>query len=477
MRIFGSFIGGTERAGHETVDIRSPFSGEVVGRVHLASVAQVESAIEVGKAATTTMASLSGQQKRAILQGVASILREGEAEFAALICAEAGKPISLARAEVQRAIDTFTFAAEEVPNLAGSNVDLASAAPGQGRFGIVRRFPVGLVSAITPFNFPLNLVAHKIAPAIAAGCPILVKPAPQAPLSAFALAHACAQAGLPAGGVGVVLCRVEDAEPLISDPRVHLLTFTGSAAVGWQLKAAAGHKRVLLELGGNAAAIVHEDADIDFAAARVAQGAFAYAGQSCISVQRVLVHQSRIAAFTEALLAHIAADVASGDPEDPRVVCGPVIDDNAADRLEAWIAEALAGGARTLLPGGRRGLVLSPMVLQDVPHHARLNWAEAFGPVLNVAPFETLQSAIAEVNDSRFGLQAGLFTDSLAAVWQAYESLQVGALIHNDVPTFRVDHMPYGGVKDSGLGREGPREAIWEYTEPRLLALRPTLPR
>ena len=476
MRIFGSFIGGQERESHETVDICSPFSGEVVGRVHQASAAHVEAAIQAGKAATQTMARLSGQQKRAILQGVATILRDGEAEFAALICAEAGKPISLARAEVQRAIDTFTFAAEEVPNLAGTNIDLSSAAPGQGRFGVVRRFPVGLVSAITPFNFPLNLVAHMIAPAIAAGCPIIVKPAPQAPLSAFALAHACAQAGLPAGGLGVVLSRVEDAEPLVSDPRVHLLTFTGSAAVGWQLKAAAGHKKVLLELGGNAAAIVNNDADIDFAAARVAQGAFAYAGQSCISVQRVLVHQSRIEAFTASLLGHIAAEVCSGDPADPHVVCGPVIDERAAERLESWITEALSGGARALLMGERRGLVLSPTVLQGVPHHAHLNWAEAFGPVLNVAPFDTLQAAITEVNDSRYGLQAGLFTDSLAALWQAYESLQVGALIHNDVPTFRVDHMPYGGVKDSGLGREGPREAIWEYTEPRLLALRPTLP-
>jgi len=477
MHDFSSLIDGVWRQSRRKVEIVSPYSGAVVGTVHEASAAQVETAIESGKAACLEMAALPGHRRRAILNGIADILRRRETDFAMLLSSEAGKPIALARAEVQRAQDTFAFAAEEVPRLCGESIDLASAVPGQGRFGIVRRFPVGLIAAITPFNFPLNLVAHKVAPAIAAGCPIIVKPAPQAPLSAFALAQACLDAGIPPCGLSVVLCRVEDAEPLVVDPRVRLLTFTGSAAVGWQLKAAAGHKRVLLELGGNAAAIVHDDADIAFAASRIAQGAFAYAGQSCISVQRVLVHRDRWEAFQAALLERIASDVATGDPSDASVLCGPVIDATAAERIETWTAEAVAGGAQLLLSGDRRGLVLQPAVLTNVPRHAHLNWAEAFGPVVTLAPYDALTTALTEVNDSRYGLQAGIFTDSLAALWQTYETLQVGAVIHNDVPTFRVDHMPYGGVKDSGLGREGPHETMLEYTEPRLLALRPLTPK
>ena len=473
MRTFSSFFGGATHPSHLLHEVRAPHSGEVVGTVHMATAAHVEAAIAAGKTARAAMAALPAYERRAILRKVEAGLRAREDEFAAVLAAEAGKPIDLARSEVRRAQDTFGFAAEEVSRPEGELLDLGIAPHGSGRWGLVRRVPVGLVSAITPFNFPLNLVAHKVAPAIAAGCPIVVKPAPQAPLSAFLLAWLCAEAGVPAGGIGVVLARVEDADPLVTDPRIQLLSFTGSARVGWHLKARAGHKRVALELGGNAAAIVHDDADLDEAARRIAVSAFAYAGQTCISAQRVLVHATVFDGFVERLVDETANRIVCGDPSHPGVVCGPLIDEATAHRVEAWIAEATQAGARVLRGGGRGGCFVEPSVLVDVPHHARLWCEEVFGPVVCVEPYADLAEAIAKVNDSRYGLQAGVFTRSIDVVWACFEGLEVGAVIHGDAPTFRVDAMPYGGVKESGLGREGLREAIREMTEPRLLVLRP----
>lgn len=472
MRTYPSLVAGKRLDGHDFHPVFSPWDGRQVGQVHLATPAHVEAALEAGHHARPAMAALPAWKRRQILDSVAGQLRARTDEFAALISAEAGKPLHLARGEVLRAIDTFSFSADEAGRLQGDLLDLGAAQPGEGRWGIVRRFPVGLVSAITPFNFPLNLVAHKLAPAIAAGCPVVLKPAPQAPLSAFALAELCIEAGLPPGGLNVVFCHPGDAEPLVTDKRVHLLTFTGSAAVGWQLHALAGKKKVLLELGGNAVAIVHEDADLALAVARVAQGGFAYAGQSCISVQRVLVHRARVEAFCDRLV-QAAREVPCGDPADARVVCGPLIDDKAATRLDAWLAEAVAEGARVLLGGPRQGRLMPPKVLRDVPHHCKLWYEEAFGPVVCVQAYTDLDEALQVAGDTRYGLQAGVFTKSLPVLWKCFEGLEVGGVIHDDVPTFRVDPMPYGGVRDSGLGREGPREVIREYTEPRLLAMRP----
>jgi glyceraldehyde-3-phosphate dehydrogenase (NADP+) len=472
MRTFPAFIAGEWLPGHRLHTIVAPWDGEPVGAVHVASAAQVELAIAAGKRAQPAMAALPAWRRHAILQRVAHSLRSQQTAFAELICREAGKPISLAQAEVQRAIDTFLVSAEEAGRLGGDGLDLGSAAPGEGRWGLVRRFPVGLISAITPFNFPLNLVAHKIAPAIAAGCPVVLKPSHQAPLSAFALAELIAEAGLPEGGLNVVYCDVADAEPLVVDARIQLLTFTGSAEVGWQLQALAGRKRVLLELGGNAACIVCPDADLVLAAARIAAGGFGFAGQSCISVQRVLVHRSRMAELREAL-DQAAARVGVGDPNDPAVSCGPLIDGKSADRLQQWYDEAQSAGAALIYGGGRSGNLMQPAIFADVPHHARLVAQEAFGPVVVLAAFDDLDDALHQANDSRYGLQAGVFTDSVSTLWRCFEGLEVGGVIHNDVPTFRVDAMPYGGIKDSGRGREGPRQVVLEYTEPRMLALRP----
>ncbi len=471
MRTFPSFIGGDWLTGHRLHTVHSPWDGEPVGAVHLASAAQVELALLAGKRALPDMAALPAWKRRAILQRTAELLRLREEELAHLISREAGKPITLARAEVQRAVDTFGFAADEAARLGGEGLDLGAAQPGQGRWGLVRRFPIGLVTAITPFNFPLNLVAHKLAPALAAGCPVVLKPSHQAPLSAFALAEILAEAGLPAGGLNVVYCAVEDAEVLVTDARVQLLTFTGSAAVGWRLQPLAGHKKVLLELGGNAACLVCADADVAHAAKRIAAGSNAFAGQSCISVQRVLVHRSRLDELRTALREETVRIVV-GDPADASTVCGPVIDVGAAERLQAWFAEAEGFGATRLYGGERDGNLVLPAIFENVPQHARLQAQEAFGPVLCLDAFDELDEAVRLANDSPYGLQAGVFTDSVQTLWQCYEQLEVGAVIHDDVPTFRVDHMPYGGVKESGLGREGPREAVLEYTEPRLLAVR-----
>jgi glyceraldehyde-3-phosphate dehydrogenase (NADP+) len=476
MRTFPSFIGGQWLEGPTLHQVTSPYDGSPVGAVHVADASHIEAALAAARKAREPMAALPAHRRRAILDHVAAQLRLRRAEFAKLLSREAGKPIDLAMAEVMRAEDVFTFASDETGRHDEEALDLGVASAGEGRYGVIRRFPVGVVAAITPFNFPLNLVAHKIAPAIAAGCPIIVKPSPHAPLSAFALAELCCDAGLPSGGVNVVLCSTQDADPLVTDPRVHLLTFTGSVDVGWQLRSRAGKKRVVLELGGNAAVLVHADADVKFAAARIASGAFAYAGQSCISVQRVYVHRSQADALRDALIRQVRDRVPTGSPDQAGVVCGPVIDTAAADRLEAWTQEAVAAGARIIVGGGRTGNIIEPTVLEGVPHHVRIAAQEAFGPIVCVEAYHHLDDALHWVNDSPFGLQAGVFTDSLAVLWRAYETLEVGAVIHNDVPTFRVDHMPYGGVKDSGVGREGPRDAIRDYTEPRLLALRPFPP-
>jgi glyceraldehyde-3-phosphate dehydrogenase (NADP+) len=383
---------------------------------------------------------------------------------------EAGKPIKAARTEVERAIFTFNVAAEESTRIYGEYLPLDWQEFTAGRWGIVRRFPLGPIAGITPFNFPLNLVAHKVAPAIAAGCPLVLKPAPQTPLTALLLAEAVQQAGWPDGGLNVLPLSNDDAGLLVTDERIKLISFTGSAAVGWQIKKNCGKKKVVLELGGNAGVIVHSDADLAYAADRCVAGGFAYAGQTCISVQRILVERTAFAKFTDLLLEGVKK-LKIGDPLDDSTDLGPLIRESDAVRASDWIQEAVRGGARLLCGGQRRGPVLDPTVLTGTRPEMKVNCQEIFAPVVTVEPYDDFNQALKQINNSPYGLQAGLFTRDAKLIFNAYEELEVGGLIAGDVPAFRIDHMPYGGVKDSGLGREGLRYAIEEMTEPKLLVM------
>ena len=364
---------------------------------------------------------------------------------------KSGKPIKAARTEVERAIFTFNVAAEESTRIYGEYLPLDWQEFTAGRWGIVRRFPLGPIAGITPFNFPLNLVAHKVAPAIAAGCPLVLKPAPQTPLTALLLAEAVQQAGWPDGGLNVLPLSNEDAGLLVTDERIKLISFTGSAAVGWQIKKNCGKKKVVLELGGNAGVIVHSDADLAYAADRCVVGGFSYAGQTCISVQRILVERSAFAKFTDLLLEGVKK-LKTGDPLDDSTDLGPLIRESDAVRASDWIQEALRGGARLLCGGQRRGPVLEPTVLTGTRPEMKVNCQEIFAPVVTVEPYDDFNQALKQINNSPYGLQAGLFTRDAKLIFNAYEELEVGGLIAGDVPAFRIDHMPYGGVKDSGLG-------------------------
>ncbi|MER3422120.1 MAG: aldehyde dehydrogenase, partial [Nitrospiraceae bacterium] len=391
-------------------------------------------------------------------------------EFAQMITAEAGKPITDARREVGRAIQTFTVAAEEAKRIPGEVVPLDWTPGMESYLGIARRFPIGPILGITPFNFPLNLVAHKVAPSLAAGNPIVLKPAPQTPLTALMLGEVILEAGLPAGALSMLPCENTVAEQMVMDPRFKMLSFTGSAAVGWMLKAKCGKKRVTLELGGNAGVIVEPDADLDVAAQRCVAGGYVYAGQSCISVQRIYAHQSVYDTFLEKLLARVAA-LKVGDPLDETTVVGPLINEATARRVEEWVEEAVAQGARVRIGGKRKGSLFEPTVLTDVTPSMKVSCQELFGPVLTVSPYIRFDEALAALNDSQYGLQAGVFTRDVEKVFRAYRELEVGAVLVNEIPTFRADHMPYGGVKDSGLGREGLRYAVEEMTELKLLVV------
>jgi glyceraldehyde-3-phosphate dehydrogenase (NADP+) len=450
--------------------IRSPYDDAPVGTVSVATPADLETAIQAAVAAFATTRALPSHQRAAILRQISNELESQGAAFARSIAQEAGKPIKQARVEVQRAVFTFAQAAEEATRLAGDLVNLDAFPTGAGRQGIVRRFPIGPIAAITPFNFPLNLVAHKLAPALAVGCPVVLKPAPQTPLTALRLAELIDTAGWPAGGLSVLPLETADADPLVTDERFSMLTFTGSPQVGWQLKQRAGRKRVTLELGGNAGLIVHSDADLAHAAARAVAGGFAYAGQSCISVQRIFVHAPAYDAFLAQFVPAVQA-LTVGDPLDEETDLSALINAAAGERVAGWLAEARAAGAELLLGGAVQGSLVQPTIIANAGAELRVNCEEMFAPVVTVQRYDDFAQALAAVNDSPFGLQAGLFTNDMRRVWQAYETLEVGGLIVNDSPAWRVDHMPYGGVKQSGLGREGLKYAMQEMSEPRLLVL------
>jgi glyceraldehyde-3-phosphate dehydrogenase (NADP+) len=455
-------------------EVRSPFDGRVVGTTYLASPDQVERAAAGSIAGFAAMRALGAWERSAILRTTATAITARREELAALLSAEAGKPLRDALAEIDRGALTFRLAGEEAERMIGETIPLDLNAAGKDRLGITRRFPIGPVLGISPFNFPLNLAAHKVAPAIAAGCSIVLKPPSADPLIMLKVAEIMVEAGLPKGALSVIPTARAEADRLIDDERFRLLSFTGSPAIGWKMKARAGTKRVLLELGGNAACIIDASAQLDWAVKRTLVGSFAYAGQVCISVQRIFVHASIADEFERRLVAG-AATLKVGDPADAATDVGPLIDDSAAARTSEWIAEAVSGGARLLAGGAaldpKSPRLFAPTILADVPRTARICSEEAFAPVVLLERFSDFNEALSAVNASRYGLQCGLFSNDLAHVRRAFDELEVGGVIINDVPTYRIDNMPYGGVKESGLGREGVRWAVEEMTELRLLVL------
>ena len=466
----GFFVDGKWIEDGDPVEIRAPYDGSVIASVFQGRREHAEAAIAAAVKAFGTTRRLPAFERQRVLRRVSENISERKQEFARTMAQEAGKPIKAARTEVERAIFTFNVAAEESTRLYGEYLPLDWQEFTAGRWGIVRRFPLGPIAGITPFNFPLNLVAHKVAPAIAAGCPLVLKPAPQTPLTALMLAEAVQQAGWPDGGLNVLPLSNEDASLLVTDDRIKLISFTGSASVGWQIKKNCGKKKVVLELGGNAGVIVHSDADLAYAADRCVVGGFSYAGQTCISVQRILVERSAFAKFTDLLLEGVKK-LRTGDPLDESSDLGPLIRESDAIRASDWIQEAIRTGARLLCGGERRGSVLEPTVLTGTRPEMKVNCQEIFAPVVTVEPYDDFNQALRQINNSPYGLQAGIFTRDAKLIFTAYEELEVGGLIAGDVPAFRIDHMPYGGVKDSGLGREGLRYAIEEMTEPKLLVM------
>lgn len=469
-RIHPFLLHGTLHTGSDSTDIRSPYSGALVGRTSMAGPADVEAAIAAAVAAAPETAALPSHARAGALNRILAGLAEREEEFATLLAAEAGKPLGLARAEVGRARFVFQQGAEEATRMGGEVIPMDLQPHGEGRWGITRRFPLSPIAAITPFNFPVLLAAHKLAPAIACGATMVLKPPPQDPLSTLLLGELLAECGYPAGALSIVPCTNEVAAPLIDDPRIRMVTFTGSARVGWAIRQRAYTKRVALELGGNAAVIIEPDANLDHAVRRCVSGGYLYAGQSCISTQRILVHESLYTDFTNLLVAAVGA-LRTGDPLAETTDVGPMIDAASAQRAVEWIAEAAAAGARVAVGGRRDGAVLAPTVLLDTTGAMRVNCEEVFAPVTTVRPYGDFDAAIAEVNDSPYGIQTGVFTNDMRRILRAFERLEVGGVVVNDVPGFRVDHAPYGGVKGSGLGREGVRYAMDEMTELRLLVL------
>ncbi|WP_447979151.1 aldehyde dehydrogenase family protein [Candidatus Nitrospira bockiana] len=453
-----------------SLPVTNPYTGGVVASVSQAGADEVEAAIRAAVSSFPVMRRLPSHARAAALARIAASLSDRQDTFARTIVAEAGKPVADARREVSRAIQTFTLAAEEAKRVPGEVLPLDLTPGSESYLGLTRRVPIGPVLGITPFNFPLNLVAHKVAPSLAVGNPIVLKPAPQTPLTALLLAEVIYETDLPPGAFSVVPCDNALAERMVTDPRFKLLSFTGSAPVGWMLKAKAGKKRVVLELGGNAGVIVEPDADLELAAQRCAAGGYSYAGQTCISVQRIYVHQSVYELFLTMLSAKVAA-LPSGDPEDAATVVGPVIDERAASRIEAWVQEAVAQGAQVSVGGTRRGQLIAPTLVTNVRPSMKIACEEVFGPLVAVTPYARFSEAIDALNDSAYGLQAGVFTRDVHKIFQAYQDLEVGTVLANEIPTFRADHMPYGGVKDSGLGREGVRYAMEEMTELKLLVL------
>ncbi|MGA2719152.1 MAG: aldehyde dehydrogenase family protein [Candidatus Acidiferrales bacterium] len=454
----------------EPFEVVSPYDGAVVGTTFWATAQHAETAVRAAQRAFETTRKMPGFERQRILREISEGIRVRQEEFARLIASEAGKPIRTAREEVNRAVFTFAIAAEEATRIGGEWLPLDWQASAAGRGAIVRRFALGPILAISPFNFPLNLVAHKVAPAIAAGCTIVLKPAPKTPLTSLLLAEVIAKSGWPKGAFNVLNLSNPDAERLVMDDRLKMLSFTGSGPVGWALKAKSGKKKVALELGGNAAVIVHSDWPAEDAADRCVAGGYAYAGQTCVSVQRIFVHRDVEERFLSRLVDGVRK-LKMGDPLDESTDVGPMINEDAARRAASWIDEAARAGAKIATGGKRKGSFLEPTVLTHTRRDMKVSCQEVFAPVVTVEPYDDFDDAIRRINDSPFGLQAGLFTRDARLLFRAFEELEVGGVIAGDMSSFRIDHMPYGGVKESGMGREGVRYAIEEMTEPRILVL------
>jgi acyl-CoA reductase-like NAD-dependent aldehyde dehydrogenase len=465
------YLANKPQSPNQELEVTDKFTGEVATRVAMADTATISQGIAAAESAAAEMAAMPPYERQAILNHCVARFTERFDELAMSLCIEAGKPIKDSRGEVSRLIDTFRIAAEESVRINGEVMNLEISPRAKGYRGMFKRVPIGPCSFISPFNFPLNLAAHKVAPAIACGCPFVLKPASRTPIGALIIGEVLAETDLPVGAFSILPCHRDGADLFTTDDRLKLLSFTGSPGVGWKLKSNAGKKKVILELGGNAACIVDEDADIEDAVNRLVIGAFYQSGQSCIGVQRIIIHESIYDEVRDKLVVATKKLIA-GDPKLEDTFIGPMISEKEATRLHDWVIEAEKSGGKILCGGKRDGAMLNATLMENVPKDQTICIEEAFGPVAVLSPFKHFDDALAEVNDSMFGLQAGIFTRDIYKIQQAWDHLDVGGVVIGDVPSWRVDNMPYGGVKDSGLGREGIRFAIEDMTEIRNLVIR-----
>lgn len=470
MKDYKLLIKGKWEESKDIREIKSPYDQSVVGKVNFAEERQVQEALTTADEAFLETKKLSSHERSRVLEKISSEIERRKEELAKSIVLTAGKTIKSSRVEVERAVNTFKIASEEAKRMEGEIIPLDLSAQTKKRWGFVRRFPIGVIAAITPFNFPLNLVAHKVAPALASGNTVVLRPASQVCITSLLLGEIINETDYPKGGINIVPSGYKEAEVLLDDERVKKLTFTGSPSIGWELKKRAYKKKVTLELGGNAAAVIEPDANLDFVLPRTILGAFSYSGQVCISIQRIflneVIYERFMADFVEA-----TKKLKMGNPLKEETDIGPMINLEAAEKTEEWVQEAVKNGARIVCGGKRDGVMYEPTVLENVKPELRISWFEAFAPIAVVYPYKDFEEALKGVNYSIYGLQAGIFTNDLKKAFRAYEVLDVGGVIVNDIPTFRIDHMPYGGVKESGFGREGLKYAIEEMTEMKLMAL------
>ena len=462
------YLGGSFRKTKDQLDVINPFSNEILANTYYAGDDELEEAIQSALTVRQAMIDLPSGQKYNILMQIATQMKEVKQELTVMITAESGKPVRYALGEVERAIQTFIVAAEESKRFPGEYLDIERTKAGEKKDAIVRYFPIGLVAGISPFNFPLNLAVHKLAPAIPAGCPIILKPSTSTPLSTLGLAHIIDKTALPKGAVSILPMNRKTGNRMVSDDRFALLSFTGSPGVGWKMKADAGKKKVLLELGGNAGVIVTETADLEQAVEKCVSGSFAYSGQVCIHTQRIYVHEVIFDDFTHKFIARVRK-LQHGDPMNEQTDISSMIDENNARRVEDWVNEAVESGAELLCGGKRDGSYFEPTVLTNTSSGMKVCALEIFGPVVTIEKYSEYNEALGNINDSRYGLQAGVFTNKISEMNAAFRHLEVGGIMINDIPGFRVDHMPYGGVKDSGFGREGVKYSILDMLEPRLM--------
>ncbi len=461
----GKWVGSKKK-----IRVESPYDDRLVGLVSAAGEEDYTKAIDAAEKTFEITRNLPCYVRERICRRIADGLEKNSEKFARMMSLEVGKAIKDARVEVSRAINCFRIAAEEAKRVAGEITDLDWTAGSEERLGLIRRFPIGVVAGISPFNFPLNLVVHKVAPAIASGCSIVLKPASKTPIVALMLAELIDKTELPKGAVSILPGSSKDTTPLIKDERVKLITFTGSSPVGWWIKANSGTKKTVLELGGNAAAAVADDTDIDFAVSRMVSGAFGQAGQSCISVQRIFVHADVYDRFVRKFLAAIKK-IKIGDPLNDKTDLGPMVDTESAKRTENWIKEAVRGGAKILAGGKRKGRIVQPTLLGNIKPSMKVCSEEVFAPVAVLSRYKDFKRMVGEINNSRYGLQAGIFTNRVKDIFYAFKYVETGGVMINDVPTYRADHMPYGGVKMSGMGREGIKYGIEDMTEIKILGL------